>query len=168
MNPVFQLERPDIWDAEKLGKEAEEVKHKALQFPFTYKGKDFGVIKAVPCLPQYEVPELEKFRDLFLEQWPNDWGEIAVSYMYIDSEYPWHVDTEVTKRYGNPKGTLCALNIILNGVNDSVEFEEGKFTYEAAIIDTSKLHRVTPTKERTMARISFKDKTFKEVVKGIR
>ena len=165
MNPVYPLRRR-FWDAWNLRTEARKVKDNALKFPYTYKGEDFGVITAVPLLPQSDLPELQKFRDNFLEDHPMDWGEIAVSYMYIDSEYPWHVDDEVTKR-GNAKGTQCAINIILEGHNAAVEYENGKYIYEAAVLNTSELHRIIPVDERVMARISFKDKTFKEVVEGI-
>jgi hypothetical protein len=146
MNPVYPLRRR-FWDAWNLRTEARKVKDNALKFPYT-------------------LPELQKFRDNFLEDHPMDWGEIAVSYMYIDSEYPWHVDDEVTKR-GNAKGTQCAINIILEGHNAAVEYENGKYIYEAAVLNTSELHRIIPVDERVMARISFKDKTFKEVVEGI-
>ena len=166
MIPVYPLWQSTFRDSGKLRTEANNVKDKAYKIPYTYKGKDYGVITALPY--NEFTPELTKFRESFLEQYPLDWGEFAVSYMWIDSDYPWHVDNEVTKSQHNRKGVKCAINIILEGHNTAVEYEEGKFIYEAAVVNTSKLHRVVPETERVMARISFKDKTFEEVVKGIK
>jgi|TARA_B110000263_G_C15305630_1_gene510224 hypothetical protein len=166
MNPLYPLDHC-FWDVEKLRDEAFNVKSEAQKFPYTYKGKDFGVITALPLLYLSFLPALEQFRDSFLETYPGDWGEFTTSYMWVDSEYPWHVDNETTKR-DNVKGVNCAINILLTGEDNPVEFEGyGKQIYEAAVLNTSHLHRVIPAEERTMARLSFKDLTYKEVVKGI-
>ena len=166
MIPVYPLRRR-FWDAWKLRTESRNVKDKAYKIPYTYKGKDYGVITALPY--NEFTPELAKFRESFLEHYPLDWGEYAVSYMWIDSDYPWHVDNEVTKSQHNRKGVKCAINIILEGHSTAVEYEGGrKYIYEAAVINTSELHRVIPADERVMARISFKDKTFNQVVEGIK
>jgi len=165
MTPVYPLLK-SFWDSEKLRTEAINVKDKAYKIPYTYKGKDYGVITALPY--NDFTPELAKFRESFLEHYPTDWGEFTTAYMWIESDYPWHVDNEITKSQYNRKGVKCAINIILEGQFTAVEYEEGKFTYEAAVLNTSILHRVNPDKQRVMARISFKDKTFEEVVQGIK
>jgi hypothetical protein len=168
VNPLFPLKHC-FWDIEGLRIEANSVKATALKFPYTYKGVDFGVITAVPLLPQSDLPELDKFRNSFLETYPIDWGDFSVSYMWVESEYPWHVDNEVTKR--GRKGTQCAINVLLAGADNPVEFEGyGEQLYDAAVLNTSHIHRVELWNkiERIMARISFKDKTFKEVVEGIK
>ena len=179
MNPLYSLEH-SFWDIEKLRAEANSVEDIAQEFPFTCPRTGIkGIIRAVPLLPQSDITyvngyypdELDAFKHSFLETYPMDWGDIAFSYMWIDGLYPWHVDNEVTNRglLSGKKGTQCAINVLLSGLDAPIEFEGyEEQIYKAAVVNTSHVHRVNPTTKRSMARISFKDKTFEEVVEGIK
>ena len=169
MNPVYSLDQP-FWDVDKLRAEARDIKAIAYKIPYTYKGKPYGHIVAYPYKHfQPELtPELTKFRSSFLESYPIDWGDFTTAYMWIEADYPWHTDNKVTTSQYTGKGVNCALNVLLGGESAAVEYRVGTFVYDAAVLNTSEEHRVTPIGERVMARISFKDKTFKEVIEGIK
>ena len=181
MNPVYRLQRC-FWDVEKLRAESIAVKEIAYKIPYTYKGKPYGHIVALP-FKEYQpelTPELTKFRSSFLETYPAipserglvGWGDITTAYMWIEADYPWHTDNAVTTSQYTGKGVNCALNVLLDGAEAAVEYNiNGQISshlYESAVLNTSELHRVNPVGQRVMARISFKDKTFKEVIEGIK
>ena len=172
MNPIYVLDRK-FWDLDKLRAEARTVKEHALEMPIYDGDKRMGIVTALPATPAYEPPELINLRDSFIEVYPYDWGEITPVYMWINTVYPWHVDNKPNAQWAKHKGSgrlpHCAINIILEGGAAPVEFEGYKeTTYEAALLNTSVPHRVTPLTERVLGRLSFKDKTFEEVVKGLK
>lgn len=167
MEPVYKI-TDNFWNAQELKNEAEEVKENALVFPYKY-SDDLGYwkeghIKAAPLIKGADyMPQLEEFLNSFIQTYSADFGELVASYMWIGFTYPWHNDLDVM----TSKGTHCALNVLLSGGSVPVEYESGSYMYEAAVINTSILHRVIPDGERLMARLSFKEKTYKEVVEGI-
>lgn len=163
MEPLFHIKK-QFWDKDELLEEALEVKQKSYTFT-----NGITIVRAYP-MNEY-TPALLKFYKTFTDKFKGDWGEVSVSYMYINAgeEYPWHSDEEVTKKTGNnTKGVLCAFNIILAGENDEVEFKDvGKFTYSSAVFNTSHLHRVSPSSDRIIARIGFRDLSYEDVVRKI-
>lgn len=172
VNPLFPL-RKVFWDIEKLKAEAQTVKGNALEMPIYDGDKRMGIVTALPATPAYEPPELINLRDSFMEQYPIDWGEVTPVYMWINTVYPWHVDNKPNAQWSKHKGAgrlpHCAINIILEGGAAPVEFKGWMpQLYEAALLNTSVPHRVTPLEERVLGRLSFKDKTFEEVVEGIK
>ena len=203
MTPVYNLpskfweESSTRTDVNKLQVEALTVREYAHKIPYTYLGKPYGNITALPLiaigehldhtrvkigneLVKIPLPELAKFKYSFLEAYPaipslrglSHWGDYTTAYMWIDKDYPWHTDNIVTISKTSGKGVKCALNVLLGGLAAPVEFkingQISSHTYEAAVLNTSETHRVNPFDgERVMARISFKDKTFEEVTKGI-
>ena len=68
----------------------------------------------------------------------------------------WHVD----------KGTKCAINWVINKPLDEaiLEYRDMKYIYKAAIINTSKEHRVTNLEfERILFKVSCFDMTYEEL-----
>lgn len=65
--------------------------------------------------------------------------------------------------------TKCGLNIILNKNAEPVEFVGiGKFKYRVALLNTSKLHKVSPhTDERILLKLSIMDVDFKTAKRKI-
>ena len=163
MEPLFHI-KISFWDKEELLSEALEVKQKSYSFT-----NGVSIVRAFPM--NEHTPALVKFYKNFLDTFKGDWGEVSVSYMYINAgeEYPWHIDEEVTKKTGNNvKGVLSAFNILLAGENNEVEFEGlGKYKYNAAVFNTSHLHRVSPASDRIIARIGFRDYSYEDVVRKI-
>ena len=203
MTPVYNLpnkfweESSTRTDVSKLRDEATGVREYAHKIPYTYLGKPYGNITALPLIAVGEhkdhtrvkvgsellripLPELANFKYSFLEAYPaipsprglSHWGDITTAYMWIDKDYPWHTDNVVTISTQTGKGVKCALNVLLSGAGAAVEYKiNGQIsthTYDAAVLNTSEIHRVNPVDGvRVMARISFKEKTYAEVVEGI-
>lgn len=161
--PLYHVKRT-FWDEEELLNEALEVKEKSFSFP-----RSGTIIRAFPMSEQ--TPALIRLYKDFLDKFKRDWGEVSVSYMYINAGeiYPWHIDNEITKvTGGNTKGVLCAFNILLSGEENEVEFEgHGKYSYKSAILNTSHYHRVSPKSDRIIARLAFRDYSYEDVVRKI-
>lgn len=86
-----------------------------------------------------------------------------VNFMYVEPNVtlPWHVDAD---------GTVSALNVVISENEDPLQFEDSEYKYRAALIDTSKLHRVVTGKlPRRIYRITFQDEeaTFNNVLKAV-
>lgn len=60
---------------------------------------------------------------------------------------------------------ICALNLLLDGDPCPVEFEDGKHSYQLALLDVQARHRIIndSDKQRILFRISFMDGTYEEV-----
>jgi hypothetical protein len=155
----------EFWDSAELLKEALDVKQGSFVF-----GAEPDIVRAHPM--NERTPNLVNFYKDFGDKYKGNWGEVSVSYMYVDAgeSYPWHVDEEITKKTGNnPKGVLCAFNIVLLGETSEVEFKNlGSYTYKAALFNTSIMHRITPKTDRIIARIAFRDLSFEDVVQRIK
>jgi len=68
----------------------------------------------------------------------------------------WHID----------KGTKCAINWVINKpLTDAVlEYKDGSYIYKAAIVNTSRKHRVTNLEfERILFKVSCFDMTYEEL-----
>ena len=163
MEPLTRITK-DFWDEEMLLNEALKVKEMSFSFP-----RGDTIIRAFPM--NERTPALVILYKDFLDKFKCDWGEVSVSYMYINAGeiYPWHIDNEITKTTGNnAKGVLCAFNILLSGEENEVEFERyGKYRYKSAILNTSHYHRVSPKSDRIIARLAFRDYSYEDVIQKI-
>ena len=103
-----------------------------------------------------------------------DVGEVSASYLYVDNgdEYAWHVDNGETPHGGHfntvqrnkKKLTQCAINIILQGKENYVEFEGlPNQYYDGALFNTSHRHQSVPTSDKIIYKFSFKDKQYEEM-----
>ena len=63
----------------------------------------------------------------------------------------------------------CCINVVITEDGSECEFlDHGLYKYTAGILNTSHLHRVKPSSTRILARISFMDMIYEEVVHRIR
>lgn len=164
MEPLIKI-KDVFWNREDLLQEAKLLKETSYVF-----GTPPKIVRAFPM--NERTPCLLKFYKDFEKKYGSNLGEVSVSYMYIDAEeeYPWHVDEEITKTTGNnPKGVLCAFNVLLLGDENKVEFKDvGEFSYKAAIFNTSHMHRVAPSTDRILCRIGFRDLSYEEMVRKVK
>ena len=160
-----------------------EVPHRGDRSPLPV-NLDFQFANSnTPCLAKY----FEKFK-----AWFGDTGRATCHYFYIDggTDYEWHrdnvlsnieVDVDklikksniVDKRTGSEIASNfsvnCCINLVLTEDGSECEFINfGSYKYTAGILNTSHLHRVFPAKNRILARISFVDLIYEEVVHRIR
>lgn len=139
--------------------------------------------KNTPCLAKY----FEKFKE-----WFGDTGRATCHYFYIDggTDYEWHrdnvlndIDIDVSQIIKKSKienkvldlsnrsnfSVNCCINLVLTEDGSECDFMNfGSYKYTAGILNTSHLHRVFPAKNRILARISFVDLIYEEVVHRIR
>lgn len=152
-----------FWDIPAMREEALAVKESA----YCWKTEDYTVSG---CPVGDNTPQLSQTYYDFIELY-GDCGEVSVSYLYIDkdSDYMWHTDNEISKRTGHTeKDVKCAVNIIVLGEESCVEFDEwGEYGYTAALFNTSHLHRIKPTSDRIICKISFRDLYFTDVINKI-
>jgi len=85
-----------------------------------------------------------------------------VNFLYVEPDgfLPWHADQE---------NSMCAVNCILTEDPVAVQFKDGEYFYDTALLDVKSLHQVkNNNKPRVLYRITFQDEeaTF-EKVKGI-
>ena len=124
---------------------------KALQKPrkvFYFEGKARDNYYYAPFEPEWLKDYIQKSFGLK--------GRWNMKFVYIPSGVvlDWHVD----------KGTKCAINWLINNSSASIEFKNGKYQYESAIIDTSKEHRVVDLAgERILFKVSCWDMTYNEL-----
>tara|TARA_B110000967_G_C18897525_1_gene571853 strand:- start:492 stop:1037 length:546 start_codon:yes stop_codon:yes gene_type:complete len=161
--PLYYITN-EFWDKEALLSESLECKVNALEWT-----KSGAIVRAVPM--SEKTPALVATYNKFMELYPHDWGDTIGSYMYINAgeSYPWHTDVDAQNKMSiAPKGVLCAINIVLTGEQNSVDFQgKGSWHYKAALFNTSETHRISPTTDRIIFRISFRDKSYEEAVKII-
>ena len=156
MEPLYHLKEIFWPDKSLLYQEALAIKNEAKVWESeTSRFVAHGINEKTPLL-------LETYNN-FMKVYPYDWGTVIGSYMFIDANkgYPWHIDRHVAV-------DLCAINIIISGDENEVEFlGRGKFLYDAAVFNTSYIHRINPTTDRILLRLSFRDKEYSEVVGAI-
>ena len=86
-------------------------------------------------------------------------GKFNMKFVYLtpaNKTLSWHVD----------KGTKCAINWVINKPLDEaiLEYRDMKDIYKAAILNTSKEHRVTNLEfERILFKVSCFDMTYEEL-----
>jgi hypothetical protein len=119
------------------------------------------------------TPFLEEYQWRFQEKYEG-LGKIETHYFYIDAnaDYEWHRDNVLptaTSEVGKRMPVNCCLNVIITDDGSECEFlNHGLFKYKAGVLNTSVLHRVKPSSLRILARISFLDAVYEEVVHKIR
>ena len=138
------------------------------------------------------TPVLQDFWKNF-QDWFGDTGAAYCQYFYLDAnaDYEWHRDNvlndvsydprkvqrattvEIPDKYNVEKQTNfplnCAINVVLTEDGSECEFMDfGSYKYTAGILNTSHLHRVFPTSQRILARISFLELIYEEVVHRVR
>jgi hypothetical protein len=136
-------------------------------------------------------PMLLQYYNNFKE-WFGEAGYTHCHYFYIDgnANYEWHrdnilkdisIDQEalLTAQGGGKQPTStegvsdfpvnCCINVVITEDGSECEFlNSGLYKYTAGILNTSHWHRVKPTSTRILARISFMDMIYEEVVHRIR
>ena len=137
------------------------------------------------------TPVLQDFWQNFLD-WFGDPGAAYCQLMYLDAnaQYEWHRDNilrdveysprndiggnvEVPDKYNVEKQTnfpvQCCINVVLTEDGSECEFMDfGSYKYTAGILNTSHLHRVFPSEQRILARISFLEMLYEEVIHRVR
>ena len=117
------------------------------------------------------TPILCEFHKAFTARY-GDLGNVKSHYFYIgkDSDYEWHRDDMPAGRaIEDLKSVNCCINIICTDTSNEVEFmEHGSFAYTAGVLNTSHVHRVKPTDNRILARLTFTSSVYEEVVHRIR
>jgi len=116
-----------------------------------------------------KTPALNMFLSNFISTY-GDLGHLFAHYFYIDSgmNYVWHRDNVPSVDHAG-FAVQCCINIVVTDDESECEFLNFEpYKYTAAVLNTSVLHRVTPTSNRILARISFVDAIYEEVVSRIR
>ena len=127
-------------------------------------------IKSIP-LDEGNTPYLKQMFEGFTEMY-GDFGKTHANYFFIEPDwtYDWHVDTHISKKMTGSY-VLCAMNIVLTDDQMPAEFDApwGEQQYTACMFNTSVLHRVqTCGKLRVLARLTFRDCIFEEIVHRIK
>jgi len=133
---------------------------------------------------QEKTPLLKEYYENFLNWIGSDLGRTTCHYFHIDAgaTYSWHVDNVQSGRvvegtsdgFRRPFDTSpvnCCINLVITDDQTTVEFNPSKivgYEYECGILNTSEYHRVYPSKYRVLARISFFDLLYEEVVHKVR
>ena len=127
------------------------------------------------------------------QDWFGETGAAYCQYFYIDAnaDYEWHRDNvlrdieydprkvqetttaEIPDKYKVNSQTnfpvQCAINVVLTEDGSECEFYDfGSYKYTAGILNTSHLHRVFPSEQRILARISFLELLYEEVIHRVR
>lgn len=100
----------------------------------------------------------------FINYYDIPYDKYIVNYLLIEAgkDLPWHADSE---------GSVSAINCILTPEPAPIEFEEGEFFYDTALVDIKSMHRVKPGgKDRKVFRITFQndDATFENLYKCLK
>ncbi len=162
LEPLYHLTNT-FWDYDDLRSEATSMKKHAFEFR-----EDPIIIRALPATDQ--TPALNRLKQSFEETYPQDFGMVSYSYMYINAgeDYPWHVDNVAATAVSDLPPVQCAINILVSGEENDVEFiTHGYYNYKAALFNTSVKHRITPSTDRIITRISFRERVFEEVLNEI-
>lgn len=61
-------------------------------------------------------------------------------------------------------GTLCSINVILQGFNDPVIFEDKEYYYTQAFLNVQATHSVYTTEERIIFKMSIRNKSFNDLI----
>lgn len=175
--PFYSLDNVDPWwdSREALREEALKVRplmdHRfLLEVPNT--GRETSVTLDFQFVSEH-TPVLNTFRENFFDRY-GDLGSTHTHYFYIDenANYEWHRDNVLptaTTEEGKNLPVNCCMNVIVTDDGSECEFAgAGTFKYTAGILNTSILHRIQPSEIRILARISFLDLVYEEVVHKIR
>jgi len=138
-----------------------------------------------------KTPMLAKFHQNFVD-WFGDPGRVHIHYFYIDANanYEWHRDNvlnqiqydpkHIAKQMGKDTAHLsdrksnnfpinCALNLVLTEDDGECECAGyGTYKYKCGVLNTSHLHRVQPSSLRILARVSFLELIYEEVIHRIK
>ena len=168
--PFYELSHQFWPDRDDLKKEAEYIrsvgKHKMV-VPVI--DEDYGKCVLEFQFSHDETPILNQYLNNFVERYGN-FGRMIAHYFYIDEgmNYVWHRDNKPTSTTESFP-VQCCVNVIVTDDGSECEFlGHGTYKYTAGVLNTSHLHRVTPVRNRILARISFLDSIYEEVVHRIR
>lgn len=168
--PFYELSHQFWPERQLLKEEAERVRtegNKGLVVPII--DEDYG-----KCVLEFQfadsvTPVLNQYLDNFLERY-GDFGKVLAHYFYIDGgmNYVWHRDN--APALGSENFPVnCCINVIVTDDGSECEFlGHGSYKYTAGVLNTSHLHRVAPQSNRILARISFIDALYEEVVHRMR
>lgn len=174
--PFYRLDDENWWpDRSALLKEALEVRD-LMENRFLLDIENTNRESSITLDFQFvndKTPVLNEYKNRFLDRY-GDFGSIAVHYFYIDkdADYEWHRDNVLptsTSEKGTNLPVNCCINVIITDDGSECEFlGHGTYEYTAGILNTSALHRIQPSELRILARISFQDLVYEEVVHKIR
>lgn len=168
--PFYELTH-QFWPERKLlREEAEQVQisgNKGMTVPII--DEEYG-----KCVLEFQfsdegTPVLNEYLNNFLTRY-GDFGKVFAHYFYIgeDMNYVWHRDNAPAIGSQN-FAVQCCINVVVTDDGSECEFlNYGTYKYKAGVLNTSHLHRVTPKSNRILARISFLDSIYEEVVHRIR
>lgn len=171
--PFYELTHQFWPDRKLLREEAEQVRltgNKGFTFPII--DRECG-----KCVLEFQfsdegTPVLNEYLNNFLTRY-GDLGKVRAHYFYIDENmnYMWHIDNIPSIGAQNAQKFVvqCCINVVITDDESECEFSGfGMYKYKAGVLNTSHLHRVTPKSNRILARISFLDSIYEEVVHRIR
>ena len=113
--------------------------------------------------PDYQLDTwlILKHSDSYIEEIMNDFGVRGSPRFYWqepNSVLPMHIDNNTT----------CSINFVLTDDPAPVTVEDINYTYEQAVLNTTKLHGVTTNdEERILLKISIFDETYEDIIKRI-
>lgn len=85
-------------------------------------------------------------------------NKFVTHFLCVEPHYTvdWHLDGG---------DVVCAVNLLLEGDPCPVEFEDGSHSYQLALLNVQKLHRIVndSDKQRILFRLSFMDGTYEEI-----
>jgi len=95
----------------------------------------------------------------FIEYYNIPYDQYIVNFLYIEPNavLPWHIDQE---------RSMCAINCILTDKPTAIQFEDGEYVYDTALVDVKSKHKVVNNDNpRILYRITFQneDATFEKV-----
>jgi len=174
--PFYSLDNIEPWwpDRTALKEEALSVRE-LMENRFLLNVGNTGGETSITLDFQYiseHTPLLQEYQSSFLKQY-GDFGRIETHYFYIDAnaDYEWHRDNilPTAETYkGQRMPVNCCLNVIITEDGSECEFHNsGLYKYTAGVLNTSVYHRVKPSTLRILARISFFDCIYEEVVHKI-
>lgn len=173
--PFYNIDRPFWPDKALLLEEAIAVRHlpdNRIKYDVGLK-HDRGTVTMDWQFSHNKTPVLNQHFDNFVSRY-GDFGKTLAHYFYIDAgaDYEWHADNNVPgskTEWGKHLPVNCCINVVLTEDDSECEFLGiGKFKYKAGVLNTSHMHRVKPDTMRILARISFLDAIYEEVVYRIR
>ena len=106
----------------------------------------------------------ENIAKQFIDYYDLPYDKYIVNYLLIEAnkDLPWHADQE---------GSMCAINCILTPDPAPIEFEDGEFYYDTALVDVRSMHKVSARPyDRKVFRITFQNNeaTFENVLKWLK
>lgn len=106
----------------------------------------------------------QKIAKQFINYYDIPYNKYIVNYLLVEAgkELPWHSDKE---------GSMCAINCILTPEPAPIEFEDGEYYYDTALLDIRSTHRVSARSfDRKVFRITFQDEnaTFENLYKWLK